>query len=92
MQAINIYSFIWFIWIVMGWLNAFGVIQINHYNTIIRFLCKITDDVIDKLFGRFRDRLIVGNMDLSPLIFLLLLTFVLPRILGMLFSMILRVI
>lgn len=90
MQAVRIYSFVWFIWIVMSWLNSFGVIQVNYYNGLIRFLHKITDGVIDKLFGRFRDRLVVGNMDLSPFVFLILLTTVFPIILGNLLNLILR--
>lgn len=90
MQAIRVYSFVWFIWIVMSWLNSFGVIQVNYYNGLIRFLHKITDGVIDKVFGRFRDRLVLGNMDLSPLVFLLLLTTVVPVILRNLLNIILR--
>ncbi len=90
MQGIRIYSFVWFIWIVMSWLNSFGVIQINHYNGAIRFLHKITDGVIDRVFGNFRDRLVVGMIDLSPLLFLFLLTTVLPVVFTNLFNMILR--
>lgn len=90
MQGIRLYSFVWFIWIVMSWLNSFGVIQINYYNGVIRFLHRITDGVIDKIFGSFRQRLVVGMIDLSPLVFLLLLTTVLPMILNNLLNMILR--
>jgi len=90
MQGIRIYSYVWFIWIVMSWLNSFGVIQINYYNGAIRLLHKVTDGVIDKIFGKFRDRLVVGMIDLSPLVFLLLLTTVLPMVLSNLYNMILR--
>jgi YggT family protein len=90
MQLIRIYSFVWFIWIVMSWLNTFGVVRINYYNQLIQILYSITDGVIDKVFGRFREKFVVGNMDLSPLVFLFLLYTILPRAITALFNMLLK--
>lgn len=90
-QLIRIYSFIWFIWIVLSWLNAFGVVQINQYNPIIRIFYNITDGVIDRIFGNFRYKFVVGMLDLSPLVFLILLTTVIPIILSAIVRMLLRI-
>lgn len=89
-KVINIYSIIWFIWIIMGWLNNFGVIQINSYNTLIRYLRAITEGVLNKVFGRYRYKMIVGRLDLAPLVFLLILTLILPTILGHIFLFLIR--
>lgn len=90
LQLIRLYSFIWFIWIVLSWLSAFRVLNINYYNPVIRILANITDGVIEKVFGRFRERLIVGMIDLSPFVFLMILTTVIPYLLSRLINIILR--
>ncbi|MEI0749215.1 YggT family protein [Brachyspira pulli] len=92
MQALRLYSFIWFIWIIISWLTAFGAIHLDYYNPIVNFFYKITDGVIDKVFGNFRDKLIIGVIDISPLIFLLLLQMVAPLVLKMVFTFLLRII
>ncbi|WP_297300073.1 YggT family protein [uncultured Brachyspira sp.] len=92
MQALRLYSFIWFIWIIISWLTAFGAIHLDYYNPIVNFFYKITDGVIDKVFGNFRDRLIIGVIDISPLIFLLLLQMVAPLVLKMVFTFLLRIV
>ena len=92
MQALRLYSFIWFIWIIISWLTAFGAIHLDYYNPIVNFFYKITDGVIDKVFGNFRDRLIIGVIDISPLIFLLLLQMVVPLVLKMVFTFLLRIV
>ena len=51
MQALRLYSFIWFIWIIISWLTAFGAIHLDYYNPIVNFFYRITDGVIDKIFG-----------------------------------------
>ena len=90
MQALRLYSFIWFIWIIISWLTAFGAI--HFYNPIVNFFYRITDGVIDKIFGNFRDKLIIGVIDLSPLVFLLILQMVVPPLITMLYRFIIRLI
>ena len=92
MQALRLYSFIWFIWIIISWLTAFGAIHLDYYNPIVNFFYKITDGVIDKVFGNFRDKLIIGVIDLSPLVFLLILQMVIPPLITMLYRFIIRLI
>ncbi|WP_157146730.1 YggT family protein [Brachyspira pilosicoli] len=92
MQALRLYSFIWFIWIIISWLTAFGAIHLDYYNPIVNFFYRITDGVIDKIFGNFRDKLIIGVIDLSPLVFLLILQMVAPPLITMLYRFIIRLI
>ena len=79
-QTLRLYSFIWFIWIIISWLTAFGAINLDYYNPIVRFLYNITDGIIDRIFGDFRSKFIIGVIDISPLIFLLIINMVLPQI------------
>ncbi|TXJ39802.1 YggT family protein [Brachyspira pilosicoli] len=92
MQALRLYSFIWFIWIIISWLTAFGAIHLDYYNPIVNFFYRITDGVIDKVFGNFRDKLIIGVIDLSPLVFLLILQMVVPPLITMLYRFVIRLI
>ncbi|WP_281817347.1 YggT family protein [Brachyspira pilosicoli] len=92
MQALRLYSFIWFIWIIISWLTAFGAIHLDYYNPIVNFFYRITDGVIDKIFGNFRDKLIIGVIDLSPLVFLLILQMLVPPLITMLYRFIIRLI
>lgn len=87
---IRAYSFVWFIWIILSWLRVFGAIQLDPYNPILRTLSALTDGVVNKVFGNVRRYLVVGMFDLSPLVFLLVLTYIFPRVLAWLFNMILR--
>lgn len=86
-QALRLYSFIWFVWIILSWLQAFGAMHLDYYNPIVNFFYKITDGVIDKIFGG--RRLIVGIIDLSPLVFLLLLQLAAPVILKVIYRFLL---
>ena len=90
MQTLRLYSFIWFVWIILSWLQAFGAMHLDYYNPIINFFYKITDGVIDKIFGG--RRLIVGVLDLSPLVFLLVLQLVVPIILRVIFQFLLNLV
>ena len=90
MQSLIIYSFIGFIWIIISWLTAFVAIHLDYYNPIVNFFYRITDGVIDKIFGNFRDKLIIGVIDLSPLVFLLILQMVVPPLITMLYRFIIR--
>ena len=88
MQTLRLYSFIWFVWIILSWLQAFGAMHLDYYNPIVNFFYKITDGVIDKIFGG--RRLIVGVLDLSPLVFLLVLQLAAPMILRIVFQFLLN--
>lgn len=90
MQTLRLYSFIWFVWIILSWLQAFGAMHLDYYNPIINFLYKITDGVIEKVFGG--RRLIVGMLDLSPLVFLLILQLAVPIILRFVFQLLLNLV
>ncbi len=91
-SLIRIYSFIWFIWIVISWLRAFGAVQVDPYNKIFRILAALTDGVIDRVFGNLRYKFVVGMMDFSPFIFLIVLTYIFPRVLAWLFNMLLALV
>ena len=92
MQALRLYSFIWFIWIIISWLTAFGAINLDYYNPIVRFFYNITDGIIDRIFGDFRRKFIIGVIDISPLVFLLIINMVLPQIIRFIYLFILRLI
>lgn len=89
-QGLRLYSFIWFIWIIISWLTAFGAIHLDYYNPIVRFFYNITDGIIDRIFGDFRNKFIVGMIDLSPLVFLIIINMVLPRIIYFIYLFLLR--
>lgn len=89
-QGLRLYSFIWFIWIIISWLTAFGAIHLDYYNPIVRFFYNITDGIIDRIFGDFRSKFIVGMIDLSPLVFLIIINMVLPRIIYFIYLFVLR--
>lgn len=89
-QGLRLYSFIWFIWIIISWLTAFGAINLDYYNPIVRFFYNITDGIIDRIFGDFRNKFIVGMIDLSPLVFLIIINMVLPRIIYFIYLFVLR--
>ncbi|WP_295160115.1 YggT family protein [uncultured Brachyspira sp.] len=91
MQTLKLYSFIWFIWIILSWLQAFGAMHLDYYNPIVNFFYKITDGVIDKVFGNFRDKLIIGVIDISPLVFLLILQLAVPALLRIVFQFLLNI-
>ncbi len=90
MHIIRVYSFVWFIWIVLSWLRAFGAIQVDPFNPIFRTLARVTDGVVDKVFGNFRQKMIVGMFDLSPMAFLVVLYYIFPPVLQWLFNMLLN--
>jgi YggT family protein len=87
---IYLYSILWFVWIVLGWLNNFGILSVDFYHPAIRLLQKITDGVIDRVFGNFRERLVLGAIDFAPLVFLFILSYILPQVLGYLVAILLR--
>lgn len=89
LSLIRIYSFIWFIWIIISWLTAFGLLRLDYHSPAIRFLAKITDGVVDAVFGNFRRIFVVGMLDLSPLVFLIVLTMIFPKVLAWIFNMLL---
>ena len=82
-QGLRLYSFIWFIWIIISWLTAFGAIHLDYYNPIVRFFYNITDGIIDRIFGDFRNKFIVGMIDLSPLVFLIIINIIFSFIINL---------
>ncbi|MBI4979218.1 MAG: YggT family protein [Spirochaetes bacterium] len=84
--GLYLYSFLWLGWIIMSWLEAFGVVHPDPYHPVIRVVRAATDGVIDKVFGNIRDKLIIGFIDLSPFIFLFIVANILPQILSWLFA------
>lgn len=91
MQTLRLYSFIWFIWIIISWLRAFGAIHLDYYNPVVNLFYKITDGVIDKVFGNFRDRFIIGVIDIAPMVFLLILQLAVPFVLKIIFNFLLNI-
>ncbi len=90
LQILNLYSLIWLIWIIISWLNAFGIIRLNYYSKLVQVFSAITDGVIDRVFGNLRYKMILGNMDFSPLVFLFLLRSVIPFFISFIFRFIYR--
>ncbi|MEK6793798.1 MAG: YggT family protein [Spirochaetota bacterium] len=90
--GLYLYSLLWLAWIIMSWLQAFGVVQINPDNTLIRIVSAATDGVIDRVFGSIREKLIIGVIDISPFIFLFVVANILPQVLTWLFMLLKRAI
>ena len=74
MTFLNFYSWIVIIYVIMSWLMTFGVVNpTNQFvGMVIHFLRVMTEPVLDRL-RQFLPRL--GGIDLSPLVLLLLITF-----------------
>lgn len=81
---LSFYYLLWIILIITSWLSAFGILQIDRFHPVVNFLYSITYDLVDKISGG--RRLIVGMIDLTPLLFLLGLHFVKEVFLPFLFN------
>lgn len=70
-SAIGIYKWILIIWVIMSWLVAFNVINTysQFVSTLMEFLYRATEPVLRPI-RRFMPDL--GNVDISPLVALLL--------------------
>ena len=74
LQILDIYWWIIIAAVISSWLVGFGII--NAYNPIARNILRVLHALTEPIFGPVR-RIIpaLGGLDLSPLIVLLLLTF-----------------
>ena len=74
LQILDIYWWIIIAAVISSWLVGFGII--NAYNPIARTILRTLHALTEPVFGPLR-RIIpaLGGLDLSPLIVLLLLTF-----------------
>ncbi len=65
--VIHIYSFILLARVLMSWVPMFTNRPLDPYNPIVKFLLDVTEPVLAPL----RRYLVVGMMDLSPLVALI---------------------
>jgi YggT family protein len=74
LQILDIYWWIIIAAVISSWLVGFGII--NAYNPIARTILRTLHALTEPVFGPVR-RIIpaIGGLDISPLIVLLLLTF-----------------
>lgn len=75
-SVLNIYLLIIVIWVIASWLRAFGVIDARH--PVIRQILSVLDAFIEPVMRPIR-RIIpsIGGLDLSPIIVILALYFIL---------------
>ena len=73
--VLDLYFYVIIAAVIASWLVGFGII--NSYNPIARSILRALHALTEPVFGPVR-RIIpaIGGLDLSPLIVLLLLTFV----------------
>jgi YggT family protein len=76
---------VWFIWIVVSWLQAFGIIRLDPYHPVVNFVYKITDGFLSRILGNSRRFFIIGSIDIAPLVFLILLWAFSNRLLPLLY-------
>lgn len=65
--AINIYSFILLARVLMSWVPMFTNRPLDPYNPLVKFLLDVTEPVLSPL----RRFLVIGMIDLSPLVALI---------------------
>ncbi|MCF6220022.1 MAG: YggT family protein [Robiginitomaculum sp.] len=76
MSIINIYLLILIIWVIASWLRAFGVI--DPRNPTIRQILSVLDALVEPVIGPIRRVIpIIGGLDLSPLVVIFGLYFIL---------------
>ena len=76
--VIHIYSFILLARVLMSWVPMFTNRPLDPYNPIVKFLLDVTEPVLAPL----RRYLVVGMMDLSPLVALIGLQVIAGALLG----------
>ncbi|PHS37508.1 MAG: YggT family protein [Robiginitomaculum sp.] len=76
LNIINLYLFVIIIWVIAGWLRAFGVIDARH--PVVRQILSILSALVEPVLAPIR-RVIpsIGGLDLSPLVLILGLYFIL---------------
>ena len=65
--AINIYSFVLLARVLMSWVPMFTNRPLDPYNPLVKFLLDVTEPVLAPL----RRYLVIGMIDLSPLVALI---------------------
>ena len=67
MNVINLYLFIIFAWVVISWLQAFGII--NTRNPLVRNIVGALQGLVDPVVAPIRRILpSMGGLDLSPIV------------------------
>jgi len=75
-NIINLYLFVIIIWVIASWLRAFGVIDAKH--PVVRQILSVLDALIEPVARPIRRILpSIGGLDLSPLVLILGLYFIL---------------
>ena len=77
-KAIHIYTIIIIVRVLMSW------VQPNPYNPIVQFVCRLTDPFLDAV-RRACPFLVVGGLDLSPIVAIFLLEMTQQVLLGRIF-------
>ena len=76
LNIINLYLFVIIIWVVASWLQAFGVIDARH--PVVRQILAVLSALVEPVLAPIR-RVVpsIGGLDLSPLVLILGLYFIL---------------
>ncbi len=74
-NVLSLYSISLIIWIILDWLISFNVI--NRNQTLVKNLMNIGHYIFEPIFAQVRRIIpIIGRIDLSPIIVLLLINFI----------------
>ena len=75
LQILKLYSYVVIVNVIISWLIAFNVLntQNRFVYSILEFTYRLTDPILNKI-RRFLPNL--GNLDISPIILLLLIWFI----------------
>ncbi len=72
--VLGLYQWVLIIWVIMSWLVAFNVI--NSYQPFVRTVMQVLDSLTRPVLGPIRRIVpLIGNVDISPLVALLVLYF-----------------
>ncbi len=75
-SVINIYLLIIVIWVIASWLQTFGVIDAR--NPVVRQILSVLDAFVEPVMRPIRRVIpIIGGLDLSPIVVILGLYFIL---------------
>lgn len=75
LKIIELYQFFLFIYVVLGWLEAFNII--NRYSRVVYSIQNILYSLYEPALSRIRRFMpAIGNMDLSPVVLIFMLYFV----------------
>ncbi len=75
LNIIGLYLFIIFAWVVVSWLQMFGII--NTRNSTVRSIVSVLDSLVDPVVAPIRRVLpAMGGLDLSPIVLIFGLYFI----------------